>query len=148
MLFKNQMKTLALVSALGVVPLTANAQNTSVDLQINVEGIGQQTGEVLIALYASAEAYKGGERDNGLNLVANQSEVSGTIEALAPGTYVIKLFHDVDGNGKLDKNLVGIPSEPFGFSNDAPAQFGPAKWEDAKFEVSAPRAEQTIHLSK
>lgn len=144
----NEIKTIALVCVLGMVPVTAQAQGDTIDLQINVESIGQQTGNVLIALYASAEAYKDGERDNGLNLVADQSQISGTIKALAPGTYAIKLFHDVDGNGKLNKNLVGIPSEPYGFSNDAPARFGPATWEDAKFVLGASHTEQTIHLSK
>jgi len=148
MSLKNRIKIVALLSSLGMAAMPAQSQDAAIDLQITVAGIGQQTGNVLVALYASADAYSDGEREDGLKLVANQSLVSGTIAGLAPGIYAIKLFHDVNGDGKLDKNWAGIPSEPYGFSNDAPARFGPAKWEDAKFELNATAAEQTIHLSK
>ncbi len=50
-----------------------------------------------------------------------------------PGRYGVQLFQDIDGNGELDANLVGIPTEPFGFSNDAPLRFGPPSFEDAAF---------------
>lgn len=56
------------------------------------------------------------------------------------------MFHDIDGDGKMGMNPFGMPIEPFAFSNNAPAQFGPAKWDAAKFEVSATGATQTIKL--
>ena len=50
---------------------------------------------------------------------------------LPAGQYGIKMFHDVDGDGKMGMNPFGMPTEPFAFSNNAPAQFGPAKWDAA-----------------
>jgi uncharacterized protein (DUF2141 family) len=38
---------------------------------------------------------------------------------LEPGRYAAVVFHDKNGNGKLDKNFLGVPVEPYGFSNDA-----------------------------
>ena len=46
----------------------------------------------------------------------------------------------------MGANPFGMPIEPFAFSNNAPAQFGPAKWDAAKFDVAAPAATQTISL--
>lgn len=98
-------------------------------------------GDVRVVLFNSAEAWSGG------------SPVMGTAEAAAPlvtlrfeglesGEYGIKAFHDINGNGVLDTNVLGMPTEPFAFSNNAPANFGPATWEDAAFTVSAPA---TLH---
>ena len=62
------------------------------------------------------------------------------------GNYAIAVYHDKNKNGKIDTNLLGIPKEDYGFSNDARGKFGPASWNDAVFKVSEPKhvAEITI----
>lgn len=37
---------------------------------------------------------------------------------LAAGTYAVSAAHDRNGNGKTDRNFVGIPSEPWAVSNN------------------------------
>jgi uncharacterized protein (DUF2141 family) len=66
---------------------------------------------------------------------------------LPAGRYGIKMFHDVDGDGKMGTNPFGMPLEPYGFSNSAPAQFGPAKWDAAAFNVGAPATSHSIKLN-
>ena len=56
---------------------------------------------------------------------------------IAPGTYAVKVFHDVNDNALMDVNWVGIPKEPYGFSNDAMGTFGPPGFEQASFKVGA-----------
>lgn len=56
-----------------------------------------------------------------------------TFENIPFGEYAIKVHHDEDGNNEMDTNFLGIPSEDYGFSNNASGTFGPADWEDAKF---------------
>ena len=56
---------------------------------------------------------------------------------ISPGTYAVKVFHDVNDNGVLDTNWIGIPKEPYGFSNDAMGTFGPPSFEQASFKVGA-----------
>jgi uncharacterized protein (DUF2141 family) len=67
-------------------------------------------------------------------------------EGLVPETYGVKLFHDQDGDGKLSRGTFGIPTEPYGFSNDAPVRFGPPKFGKARFDVPTDGATQTITL--
>lgn len=55
-------------------------------------------------------------------------------------------MHDENGNGKLDSNWLGIPSEPVGASNDARGQFGPPSFEDAAFELGPGDVTVTIRL--
>lgn len=65
---------------------------------------------------------------------------------LAPGKYAIKAFLDLNNNQKLDKNLVGMPKEPYGFSNDATGHFGPPKIEDTLFDIRDTGKKLVIHL--
>jgi uncharacterized protein (DUF2141 family) len=46
----------------------------------------------------------------------------------------VRLFHDSNGNGELDRNMLGIPREGYGFSNDAGAR-GPASFEEAAVSI-------------
>ena len=64
------------------------------------------------------------------------STVTVEFATLPAGDYAIRFYHDVDGDGELDTNLMGIPSEPFGFSNNARGNFGPASWADSVFTVT------------
>jgi uncharacterized protein (DUF2141 family) len=52
---------------------------------------------------------------------------------VAPGEYAVAILHDENENGRMDTNFLGVPSEGWGASNDAPPGFasGPS-WDDAK----------------
>jgi uncharacterized protein (DUF2141 family) len=52
---------------------------------------------------------------------------------VAKGVYGISAFHDQNNNGKLDTNLLGLPTEDYCASRDARNTFGPPSFEDAKF---------------
>lgn len=56
-----------------------------------------------------------------------------TVADVPPGLYAAQAFHDRNSNGKVDRALFGIPTEPLGFSNDAPVHMSPPKWADAAF---------------
>jgi uncharacterized protein (DUF2141 family) len=79
---------------------------------------------------------------------AKGDSVSVTFPAVPYGTYAIKVFQDLNGDGKLKTGFMGAPEEPWGFSNDATGFMGPADFSDAKFELDAPELELTIHLKK
>ena len=66
-------------------------------------------------------------------------------ERVPPGTYAISLFHDENGNGKLDKQLI-LPREGYGFSRDAPVRFGPPSFASAAFAVAGADQDQTIRI--
>jgi len=50
--------------------------------------------------------------------------------------YAIRYFHDENTNDELDTNILGIPKEGYGFSNDAYGKFGPKDFKEWLFEVS------------
>ena len=69
-----------------------------------------------------------------------------TFSDLDHGEYAISAYHDKNSNGRLDTGFMGKPAEPYGFSNNARRSFGPAKYQDAKFDVREPGRTIIIHL--
>lgn len=61
------------------------------------------------------------------------SEATCVFQRIRPGTYAIVAFHDANGNGDIDKNFLGLPTESWCASRDAPAIFGPPSFGAAKF---------------
>jgi len=115
-------------------------------LTVTLENIQKQTGKIRLGVYDAA-GYEAGKAVSGADVVVNAATVSVTVEGLAPGEYGIKLFHDVNGDGEMNSNPFGMPTEPFAFSNNAKGRFGPAKWDDARFEVTEDGAVQAITLN-
>ena len=65
---------------------------------------------------------------------------------LPDGDYAVSAFLDENANMKLDANLFGLPTEPYGFSRDARALAGPPAFADAAIRLDASTARQTITL--
>ena len=135
-------RTLAAVAAALAFAAPAFAQ-TENRLTLTFE-TGAETGAVLVALYDSEAAYEGGAptRVAQVDVAAGQREA---VFDLPAGTYGMKAVHDVNGNGKMDVNPFGMPTEPYAFSNNAVGNMGPAQWDRAHFEVSGATA-QTIRI--
>ncbi|MEM1150819.1 MAG: DUF2141 domain-containing protein [Pseudomonadota bacterium] len=121
--------------------LTANAEGSasteSASLTIALDGIANPTGTIRLGVYVGEENYENNVGLTGANVTVDGTTETVTIEGLAPGEYGIKLFHDVNDDGDMNTNPFGMPTEPFGFSNNARGRFGPAKWDAARFTVTA-----------
>jgi uncharacterized protein (DUF2141 family) len=92
-------------------------------------------GAVMVALFDSAEAYGGGAP-----VATKQAPVGAhgavvTFENLPAGDYAMRSFHDVNGDGEMNVNPFGMPTEPYAFSNNAVGNMGPAGWDRAAFRV-------------
>ena len=57
------------------------------------------------------------------------------IAGVAPGQYAAQVFHDRNDDGKVEQNILGVPTEPIGFSNDAPIHLTGPRFRDAAFAV-------------
>ena len=142
--------------SLGLVFLAAAAamaqENKSGTIKVVIEGVLDGQGQVRVALEKNAKDFDSGSFDTPKYLSrvedAKGDSVSVTFPAVPYGTYAIKAFQDLNGDGKLKTGFMGAPEEPWGFSNDATGFMGPADFSDAKFELDAPELELTIHLKK
>jgi uncharacterized protein (DUF2141 family) len=106
------------------------------ELTISLANIESDQGQLMVAVLSDESAFRG-EKAAQLSVLLppRKGQVSFTTDALAPGTYAVQVMHDENGNGELDNNLVGMPTEPWGFSNNAMGSFGPPGWQDVSFDL-------------
>jgi uncharacterized protein (DUF2141 family) len=115
-------------------------------IELRFIGIATPTGAVMASIFDSEAGYDSGKPVRGVRIPVNGAEASQLLEGLPPGTYAVKSFHDVNGDGQMALNPFGTPLEPFAFSNDAPANMGPPAWAAAKFDVAAGSTVHTITI--
>jgi uncharacterized protein (DUF2141 family) len=122
---------------------TASAQ--AADLKIEVAGINEAKGEVFVALYNGADIWmKKPFKVNKATAVKGTTTL--TFADLPEGDYAASVLHDEDGDKKMGRNAIGIPTEPWGFSKDAMGMFGPPSFDEAKVKVPAAGANIVINL--
>lgn len=123
--------------------MSSDTLNGTAKLTVIVTGFEKQQGAVMAAL-ADEASYGNGKPLRGAMQAVNGETLTLTFDDLPVGTYALRMFHDVDGNGELNTNVFGIPTEPYAFSNNATGTMGPAPWSKAKFDVTADGAVQNI----
>lgn len=115
-------------------------------LVIQVDNISQNTGIIWVGIYNSVENYLVKEKAivEGIK-VSNTESQKLVIEDLPYGTYAVALFHDINANGEMDRNLLGIPSEPYAFSQKPKSKWRIPKFEEVKFTFS--HHQQQLHTT-
>ncbi len=109
-------------------------------LEVEVTGYESTQGALQIALYSNKEDFLNFEssfRIMASTLSDNKTKV--IFNNIPNGIYAIAIFHDLNNNGVLDTNWIGIPKEPIGVSGTGKSRFGPPRFVDCKFELSSNR---------
>ncbi len=132
-------------ACLFTVALAASAQIPADTLTIVIEDIRDAGGTLKVQVLAGQEQFEGGGAAVRFREPAAEGALTLTAENLPSGEYAIRVMHDVNGNGELDTNFVGRPTEPYAFSNNARGTFGPATWEEARFVLEG-EVTQVIYL--
>jgi len=115
--------------------LAAVAAASAADLTITVKDIRSTDGSVLIAVYDGDASFMNPPQAKVRRKVnASKGEVKFVIHDLPAGKYAVSSYHDENNNGTLDTNSLGVPTEGYGFSNDAQGVAGPPKFAQAAFE--------------
>ncbi|MBC7684748.1 MAG: DUF2141 domain-containing protein, partial [Bdellovibrionales bacterium] len=98
--------------------LAAPSLAPAADLAIHVDDVKGTAGVVMIAVFNSAQTFlKTPVAATGTPAAAAGSAI--VIKDLPAGDYAFAVYHDTNGNGKMDKNGFGIPTEDYAFSNNA-----------------------------
>lgn len=130
-----RIKTAVFACVLGAMPTLLGA-TSGVTLTVTLEGGKAGQGDFVVGLFDTEE--------NWLKTVVRETRVpvgpDGTavvrFESLTAGVYAISSYQDKNVNGKID-TVLGIPREPYAFSNQARSLFGPAKFREAAFELGS-----------
>ncbi len=115
-------------------------------IHLNIQNIENEKGTLRIGLFKESDKFLD-EASWSQDIVVNGLEkIEIDFKNIPFGTYAISIYHDLDDNGKLDTNFIGIPKEPVGFSNDHQPKMGPPKFNGAKFELSQKELALTINM--
>ncbi len=126
---------------------TALAMNLAgaADLTIHVDDVKAAAGTVKVALFNSEGSFlKAPAKAGGADAAAGSTVI--VIKDVPEGEYAFAVYHDANSNGKMDKNLLGIPTEDYAFSNNALGKMGPPSFASAKFAITADGASARVTL--
>jgi uncharacterized protein (DUF2141 family) len=123
-------------------------ESPSAKLTVRIFGAKNDGGQVAIAVFCSEAGFPG-DKSKAVRVLQttidpNSRSAQVTLTDLPHGDYAIAVFHDENKNGRLDKNMFGLPKEGYGFSNVLKKSMGAPKFADAEFRVDRP--EQNIDI--
>jgi len=125
-----------------VLLVVTNTISQTFKLKIEIENI-EQKGTVYLAIYDNSTSFDQDNKNKNVNKnrwvksiveVVNKNSFTKNVE-LKKGVYAISLFVDSNNNKIIDKNLLGIPTEQYGFSNNATGFLGSPSYNDASFNL-------------
>jgi uncharacterized protein (DUF2141 family) len=117
-------------------------------LTVRVSGARNAKGKMGITLFQDAKSFP----DHPANAIRQLSvdidpgtlSVQAIFRDLPLGVYALAVLHDENGNGKMDKNFMGIPREGYGASNNPKKKMRAPTFDEAKFSLNG--AQQTIEI--
>jgi len=136
---------LALTCALSSTPSVSQPGGGGATVRVRFEGLRPE-GAVSVALFPHETAWR--SRDGARSLIqpVQGGHAEATFTGLAPGRYRVMAYHDRNGDGRLNTLPVGLPTEPYGFSNNARGTFGPPGWRAASFAAAEGETVHAIRL--
>lgn len=119
-------------------------------IQVSVLNVREARGTITVDVHDDdpAKFLKSGGKLARIRVPAVEGETNFCIVLPKAGIYALAIYHDRNGNTKLDKTWIGLPSEPFGLSNNPPKRLAMPKHRDSAFEVNGPRTPVMIDLDK
>jgi uncharacterized protein (DUF2141 family) len=129
--------------------LAAIAPAAAGTVKVTATNIRSDQGSIIVWVYDNADNWLSDRwrTQKTITVSGNRTGDSVTLELTLPaGEYALSVFQDLDNDGKLGRNFIGLPKEPAGLSNNARPRFGPPRYKDARFAVGDASVEQRIRL--
>lgn len=71
-----------------------------------------------------------------------------TLPDLPNGTYALAVFHDVNNNGVMDQNILGVPTEPYAFSGQIKSRWRLPRFREVTHTFSRTNRSLSLTLKK
>ena len=132
---RNRVSALTTLALAIVASLVVAGPVAAGDLTVTLHGIRAQTGLIKVAVVDSQAGWNGEAAPvQADGAPAQGEEATFSFKDLKPGQYAVMITHDENGNGKLDTNVIGMPLEGYGFSNNPQVMRKPT-WDEARFPI-------------
>lgn len=118
---------------------TTVSANPTAKLTILVNGLRHKNGQVCMRIYSGEQGFPLSDTSEVQSACTEitGSSVTKQFHGLKLGTYAVAILHDEIGDYKLQTNILGIPQEGFGISNNptVSVRTGSPKFKDASFSL-------------
>lgn len=140
------METKSILIILAVLISFAFSKEEKGALKIRLSNI-KKSGKIHVAVYRDGEDFPNEKfLMRRLTSEASNGKCELEFDEIPFGQYAVAIYQDVNGNGKLDKGMFGIPDEPFAFSNNFRPKFGGPSFEKCKFDFKENNLMLTIEM--
>ena len=127
-----------------------SAAQTGCTLRIHVDGLRNSKGNIGTIVFASPQGWPEDSRKafrvGPTPIDPGRREGTAIWNGIPPGNYAVAAIHDENSNAKLDKNLIGIPKEGFGFANNPHVGWSAPPFSAAVVHVACPATQIEIHI--
>ena len=107
------------------------------DISVTITDIKNHTGKLYVGLYNKEAGFREVDKTYKKLIVdISSNNVTYIFTDVPSDTYAVSVFHDENNNGIHDKNILGIPTEDYGFSNNNRHLFGPASFEESSIKIN------------
>jgi uncharacterized protein (DUF2141 family) len=140
-------RTIAAAAALlFVAPATGALAADTASLTVKIENVESKGGSVIVAAFdAQTFAVRGSKPLAKVTVPAKTGETIATFQNLPPGTYGLKAMQDENGDGHMHF-MLGMPTEPYGFSNDPDSGMSMPSFDEVKIVVKPGANSATVTL--
>lgn len=108
-------------------------------LKVMVHNVKPGKGKVKVCLFDNEKAFLKNAREcYDVPAPEDKSFVQVVFENLQTQTYAVSVYQDFNENDILDRNWLGLPAEPYGFSNNPSTTFGPPSFSKAAIDLHGP----------
>ena len=131
------------------LPAVTFAESPCPGIHVKILDIRNSTGTVACALFESPDGFPTEFLRSATNVMVikiRKTQARCDFEDIPPGTYAMAVIHDENMNGKLETNWLGIPTEGYGFSNDAQGVVGAPSFSAASFPYDGQNLDLTMSL--
>ena len=120
----------------------------SVDLDITIRNVLPGQGELRVALFDRAEGFPDAPAPSmpTLRQAADAATVRVRLSGVPAGRWAVMVLQDLNGNGRIDSNLLGLPREPYGASNNRLPALAPPRFDEALVTLGPAGAHIQIDL--
>jgi uncharacterized protein (DUF2141 family) len=119
-------------------------------LRIHVDGLRNSKGNIGTIVFASPAGWPEDRsrafRVGPAPIDPGRRQGTAVWKDIPPGNYAVAAIHDENSNHKLDRNLIGIPKEGFGFANNPHVGWSAPPFDAAVVHVACPVTEIAIHM--
>ncbi len=122
------------------------AGNQPVKVDLYIHGLKDLHGTVFVYVYDNARDFPVHPHKAVARLRFNANGAQPFRLELPPGDYAFAVYVDANGNGRIDRNWLGIPSEPLALSGSPRFHFGPPRFDECKVRVQGDVFRLDLHI--